>query len=215
MMTKGVLFGFMVDYAFKAEVLREHYQMVTLQRDWSRLMYLQQYHPEEVDTLMPEHETVRDAVSFVLDTDELLPIWREAENINLAFFARVRRLKNRIRDMLLQGTCYFVTLTFNDEALERTSPQTRRKYVTEFCKGQSDTYVANIDFGTENGREHYHAVIMAEGIDMTPWDVFGFSKAQKIGSEDDCAPLAKYISKLTNHAIKESTHGCRAIFSRS
>lgn len=202
----------MVNYAFKAEVLREHHTMIALHRAWSRLMYLEQYKPDEVQTLIPEHETVRDAVSFVLETEELVPIWRQAESINLAYYARVRRLKGKIKDMLLQGQCYFVTLTFNDETLERTSPQTRRKYVTEFLRAQSEDYVANIDFGSENGREHYHAVVMAEDISMHAWDAFGFSKAQKIGSDEDYTPLAKYISKLTNHAIKETTQGCRAIY---
>jgi hypothetical protein len=48
---------------------------------------------------------------------------------------------------------------------------------------------------------------------MSGWDKLGFSNAKKIGSEDDFKPIAKYISKLTNHAVKATVKGSRAIYS--
>lgn len=202
----------MANYEFKAHVLSDYSDVLKLQREHSRLVYLDGYTDVKIDA--EYKETVNEMVSYFFEDENALQIWREAERINLAYYARVKRLKDRISSMLREGRCYFLTLTFSDTTLERVSAKTRRRYVTYFLKSLSDTYVANIDFGSQNQREHYHAVVMADGVDMSAWDCFGFSKAQKIASEDDFTPLAKYISKLTNHAVKATTNGCRAIYSK-
>lgn len=202
----------MANYELKAHVLNDYSEVLKLQREHSRLVYLDTYTDVKIDAQYKE--TVNEMVSYFFDDDEALQIWREAERINLAYYARVKRLKDRISSMLREGRCYFLTLTFSDDTLERVSAKTRRRYVTYFLKSLSDTYVANIDFGSQNQREHYHAVVLADWVDMSAWDCFGFSKAQKIASEDDFTPLAKYISKLTNHAVKATTNGCRAIYSK-
>ena len=201
-----------IDYSFKSVVLSEHNDIIQLQRRHSLLHYLQTYTDEVIDE--DYREAVADTVSSLFDGDYNERVWREAEKINLAYYARVKRLKDRIADMLCEGQCFFLTLTFTDEVLSKTSPQTRRKYVTLFLKSISDTYTANIDYGSKNGREHYHAVVLADTLDMTPWDIYGFSNAKKIASADDFTPIAKYVSKLTNHAVKATTKGCRAIYSR-
>lgn len=210
--TKGVNHDLgKIDYAFKAEVLSEHQDVIKLQRKVSLMNYIQTYTDEEVDE--DYKEAIREVVSSFLADEESCKIWREAEKINLAYYARVKRLKCRIADMLQEGTCFFLTLTFTDQVLESTSPLTRRRYVTRFLKGLSDTYCANIDFGSLNDREHYHAVVLCSAPDMSGWDKLGFSNAKKIGSEDDFKPIAKYISKLTNHAVKATVKGSRAIYS--
>lgn len=202
----------MANYELKAHVLNDYSEVLKLQREHSRLVYLDTYTDVKIDAQYKE--TVSEMVSYFFDDDEALQIWREAERINLAYYARVKRLKVRISSMLREGRCYFLTLTFSDATLERVSAKTRRRYVTYFLKSLSDTYVANIDFGSQNQREHYHAVVLADRVDMSAWNCFGFSKALKIASEDDFTPLAKYISKLTNHAVKATTNGCRAIYSK-
>lgn len=202
----------MANYELKAHVLNDYSEVLKLQREHSRLVYLDTYTDVKIDAQYKE--TVSEMVSYFFDDDEALQIWLEAERINLAYYARVKRLKVRISSMLREGRCYFLTLTFSDATLERVSAKTRRRYVTYFLKSLSDTYVANIDFGSQNQREHYHAVVLADRVDMSAWNCFGFSKALKIASEDDFTPLAKYISKLTNHAVKATTNGCRAIYSK-
>lgn len=202
-----------IDYALKADVLSNHQDVIDLQRKFSRAHYIDSQKPIECDVRSPELEALSDRVFCFLSDEDNVRIWREAERINLAYYARVKRLKNRISNMLCQGRCYFLTLTFSDDTLDKTSEQTRRKYVTLFLKTLTDTYVANVDYGSQNGREHYHAVILADSVNMTGWDKYGFSKAQKIASEADYVPVAKYISKLTNHAVKATTRGCRAIYS--
>lgn len=200
-----------IDYAFKAEVLSEHQDVIKLQRKVSLLNYIETYTDEEVDA--EYREAIRDMVSFLLADEDTCKIWREAEKINLAYYARVKRLKCRIADMLQEGTCFFLTLTFTDQVLESTSPLTRRRYVTRFLKSLGSSYCANIDFGSQNGREHYHAVVLCSSPDMSGWDKLGFSNAKKIASEDDFTPIAKYVSKLTNHAVKATVKGSRAIYS--
>jgi hypothetical protein len=202
-----------IDYALKADVLSNHQDVLALQRRFSLAHYIESQSTHEHGERNPELEALSDEVFFFLSDEDNVAIWREAERINLAYYARVKRLKNRISEMLSQGRCYFLTLTFSDDTLDKTSEQTRRKYVTLFLKTLTDTYVANVDYGSQNGREHYHAVVLADSVNMTGWDRYGFSKAQKIASEADYVPVAKYISKLTNHAVKATTRGCRAIYS--
>lgn len=109
----------------------------------------------------------------------------------------------------------FLTLTFTDKCLNSTSPETRRKYVRRFLKENSVRYVANKDFGATNGREHYHAVVLVKGkLNYSKWR-YGCLNGQKIrlnGTSN--TKLAKYVSKLTNHAIKETCKRSVLIYSR-
>ena len=130
--------------------------------------------------------------------------------------------------MLNSGKCLFLTLTFTDKVLDSTSPETRRRYVSYYLKQFGVPYIANIDFGTadayidDNGnerqgtkREHYHAVIQTDKIDLSEWHKYGAIKLEKIrASQNDNIRLAKYVSKLTNHAIKETTKRACLIYSR-
>lgn len=205
-----------VDYAFKAKVLSEHQDILALQRKSSLLEYCENVKGDNVDIALKE--TVNDAVfSFCFgEVDRRLEhqkIWLECGRINHAYRQRVKRLKDNITAMLQSGQCYFVTLTFSDDTLARTTAETRRRYVTRFLKSQSHTYCANIDFGAKNGREHYHGILLADKVNVSDWDKYGFSNAKAICNTDDSVKLAKYISKLTNHAIKDTTKGSRAIYS--
>ena len=78
-------------------------------------------------------------------------------------------------------------------------------------------YVANIDFGAQNHREHYHAVIQCKKIDASSWHKYGaifIEKVRNNGIGHDCERLSKYVSKLSNHAIKETTKRCSLLYSR-
>lgn len=115
----------------------------------------------------------------------------------------------------------FGTLTFTNEVLDKTSPETRRKYVSRYLKSISKSYIANIDYGDKsknpqsNEREHYHCLIAVDSIPVS-WD-YGFCKFQVIPKEEvDCKRVSKYIAKLTNHAMKVEKTGKakRIIYSR-
>jgi hypothetical protein len=138
-----------------------------------------------------------------------------ANNLNHASYKRVARLKDRIKEAVESGSAYFITITFNPTTLENTNEQTRRKYVSRWLKSLSPFYVANIDYGKEKGREHYHAIITSDTRPPKSWN-YGFIDILKVKTTDnDTMRISKYISKLTNHAIKHTTKGKRIIYSRN
>jgi len=215
-----------IDYAFKAEVLKSN--LTQEQKDIALSLYA---HSMLVETglYIPckyDYETAETKRSFYIQNYPRE--WKEAERINYAFYKRVKRLKSKITVMLNSGNCLFLTLTFTDKVLDSTSPETRRRYVSYYLKQFGVPYIANIDFGTadayidDNGntrqgtkREHYHAVIQTDKIDLSEWHKYGAIKLEKIrASQNDNIRLAKYVSKLTNHAIKETTKRACLIYSR-
>lgn len=118
--------------------------------------------------------------------------------------------------MVVFCPCSFLTLTFTDDVLASTSEDTRRRYVARFLKSISQNYVGNIDYGKLNEREHYHAIVEGDQLDLSSW-TYGFTKCIKVGYSDiitDTARLSKYINKLSNHATKKTTKGKKIIYSR-
>lgn len=137
-----------------------------------------------------------------------------ANNLNRASYYRTARLKERIREAVESGSAWFITITFNPETLSKTNEKTRRVYVSRWLKSLTPFYVANIDYGKEKGREHYHAVITSDQRPSKSWS-YGFVDILKVKTtETDTKRISKYISKLTNHAIKHTTKSKRIIYSR-
>lgn len=139
--------------------------------------------------------------------------WKECERIHNATKCRKKRLNNRI-GLMLQKPCIFVTLTFSNETLANTSEETRHTYVKRYLKSNANSYVANIDYGRANEREHYHALIQLENLDCTDWHKYGGIKVKRVRSANDYQKLSTYIAKLTNHAMKETANRARVIYSR-
>ena len=137
---------------------------------------------------------------------------QEARKINKASYNRYKRLKDRIMTYLQSGKCIFATLTFRNDVLDSTSVETRRKYVQRYLKSISSFYVANIDFGSTTEREHYHAVILKDFINDT-WE-YGFTWFEKVRYSLSKEKISEYLTKLTNHGIKESTKRYALIYSR-
>lgn len=154
---------------------------------------------------------------FIARFDLSLADQIKLHSINNNRYRRVQYLRAKVSDIVLNGKAIFLTLTFTDDVLASTSVETRRKYVRRFLKEQCSQYCANIDFGSKNGREHYHAIISAlnGSVDLSKWQ-YGAINVQRIRTtENDCRKTCKYIAKLTCHAIKETTgHGYRIIYSR-
>ena len=140
--------------------------------------------------------------------------WKECGRISHAHCNRVVRLKKRIADMVLLSPCLFLTFTFNDYSLSHNTADSRKQAVRRFLNDLNVPYVANIDFGKKNHREHYHAVVAIERIDYKSWK-YGAINGQTIRNHtDDIKKLAKYVAKLTNHAIKETVKRNAIIYSR-
>ena len=151
---------------------------------------------------------------------------KEARKINKANYFRVGRLVKRITSMLNKGHCIFCTFNFSDAVLNNTTADTRKQYVRKHLKSFNCVYVANIDFGTDKeytdrkgnkrkgtSREHYHALIQIDKLPLK-WS-HGFEYLEHVRLKDSTdIKLSKYISKLTNHAIKETTKRSCLIYSR-
>jgi hypothetical protein len=150
--------------------------------------------------------------------EQYAPLMRgEYKEIDCAYLlvqskrAKARKVKEKIKDIVMTSNSVFITLTFTDEVLSKTSAQTRRRYVSRYLKAQGCRYVANIDFSPDINREHYHAII-DKRVNLKEWS-YGFSYAEQVRAHDrDLSRLSKYITKLTSHALKvDST---RLIYSR-
>ena len=207
------------DYAFKGYVLRNYSDLISNYKkaklhDYAVSMYLNEgivlnsLNSDSVSLAELQNECIY---------NELGNVYNEIAKIENASCHRATRLRSRIEKMLLNGECLFLTLTFNDETLNNTSADTRRQYVRKYLKRFKCSYVANIDFGKENGREHYHAVINTSRIELKDWRIYGNINVERVRNnriELSKTRLSKYISKLSNHAIKETTKRSCLIYSR-
>lgn len=207
------------DYAFKGYVLRNYSDLISNYKkaklhDYAVSVYLNEgivlnsLNSDSVSLAELQNECIY---------NELGNVYNEIAKIENASCHRATRLRKRIESMLLNGECLFLTLTFNDETLNNTSADTRRQYVRKYLKQFNCPYVANIDFGKENGREHYHAVINTSRIELKDWRIYGNINVERVRNnriELSKTRLSKYISKLSNHAIKETTKRSCLIYSR-
>lgn len=214
-----------IDYAYKSYVLKEHSKLLQQQKRASLYEYsLNKYTYEGVvlyalKTNKEDYKSYNELLSYCLENNLMLEL-KECIKINHAEYERTNRLKQRIEDMLLNGKCLFLTLTFTDKTLAETSAKQRRVAVVRYLKQFNSRYVANIDFGvdkTKTMREHYHAVIQCDNIKFDSWRKYGNINAKVIRNRDiekDKTKLAKYVSKLSNHAVKEQAKRSSLIYSR-
>ena len=108
----------------------------------------------------------------------------------------------------------FGTLTFRD--LCSTTQRTRARYVTKYLSSETVHYIANIDFGAKNGREHYHFVaLVKDKMNRANWKC-GASKFKEVPiNSKDLRIRKNYLLKLNNHSYKESTKQKRIIRDRN
>jgi hypothetical protein len=114
-----------------------------------------------------------------------------------------QRLYNRSYE-ITQENGYFVTLTYKDENLpnEKKCLEQMKQWSREYC----DLFISNIDYGDENGRIHIHSMcVPKENIKLVKTWNHGAINLQKIRKDSDARKLVLYITKLMQHAIKDST----------
>lgn len=134
-----------------------------------------------------------------------------SKRLLISKYDKYLRARKHIEYILNGFNAVFITLTFNDNVLNKTSASTRRKYVARFLKEQCPVYVANIDFSPLKNREHYHGVC-SNRIDMNKWP-YGHVWVEQVRTHDgDKKRIARYITKLTSHAFK--VNSSRLIYSR-
>lgn len=202
-----------------------------MKRKGSSIEYLEAKQQVLRDNLMPVFNHCRkeyfldgDATDYLAYKKEYgFEVLKASLNLSRSKYKKTQRARDRIAEYLLSGKAFFLTLTFTDEYLAKTSEETRRRMVSRALKGCCAVFVANIDYGTKNQREHYHACVIPreDGLaswkshlktytdvpDLRSWEsTIGFIDIKKVGSsEKDLIRIPKYIAKLSAHALKKST----------
>ena len=199
----------MPNYELKSQAIKKHY--CYLERQLAKKKYL--YYALKASEFSNDISILEAPARYeYLKSTNIL--FNEAVKMANADYHRKARIKKRISCMLEHGQCLFLTLTFNDNVISNTNDIVRRKYVLNYLRLFSTQYVANVDYGIKNDREHYHAVLLTDNVDMSKW-LYGFAYVERINNNiNDAVKLSKYISKLTNHAIKETTKRNCVIYSR-
>ena len=150
----------MPDYERKADLLNSGLvSIVGKMRKAQYKDYLRHSSEDKVIFDLPFDMSIEDAdllFDILTSTPETFSDLIECDRILHANYQRTKRLKNRIAK-LLESPCLFLTFTFNDKILLNTSSKTRRVYVRNFLEPLG-AYVANVDFGAENGREHCYSL---------------------------------------------------------
>lgn len=206
------------DYKLKSKILAE-YKKLDLYNKCKKVVYKSFY---VGNVTQQELDNSLNTLTMLENTNPVE--FKEYRRISDAKHARVRRIKKRIFDMIYKNDCLFLTLTFTNDALERTSSPFRRIAVRRFLNYFNVPYVANIDFGKKNGREHYHAVIQIGEIDYHLW-TYGAIKGLRVRNDlkydedgvitsESVEKISRYVAKLTNHAIKETTRRSVIMYSR-
>lgn len=168
--------------------------------------YLRIKHPitqrKRIESLETQIESLESQIDYTMED------FRNAEKLNNSLYQKNKRLKTRIELMLNSSkSVYFATFTLNDNFIE-LKKETLQKYLKRALKRYCPIYVANADYGKRNGRLHFHAVLICEDVQelKSEWSLYGFSDFELCKFDNDCSvKMAKYISKLTNHALKDST----------
>lgn len=212
----------MIDYVLKSKVLRENSDLLLKVKQSSLLEYaIYQYEVNGIvlRALNSENKGVLRKTDLFIECAEkdLIKEYFEAFKINKAYYYRQCRLNKRVETILLSGSCIFGTLTFTDKVLNETTEKERRVMVVRYLKSISNNYVANIDFGKKNHREHYHFLARCDLASNKEWLKYGACKFERVRNrniENDKVRLSKYIAKLSNHAIKETTKRSALIYSR-
>lgn len=118
--------------------------------------------------------------------------YKMAKNKKMALRQQKKRFNLRIKKMAFLSYVgmkanlskkyylYFVTLTFDEDTLKDTSKDTRHTYISRFLKDNAFYYIANIDYGTKNDREHYHAIVLLDedqknALSVIPNNVKGYN----------------------------------------
>lgn len=178
-----------------------------------------QYRYTDVNEDTGELYLTLDPDYYCLESQKYIQLTNDIGSINLdqCFkidhnkYKRTTRLRNRVSSLIKSGQAHFITLTFRDDVLDSTNEDTRRQLVRRFLKQYATDYVANIDYGKETQREHYHAITDC-AIDQWPYGFFN-SKAIAPNLESETR-LPMYITKLTHHALKKTVRGSSLIYSR-
>jgi hypothetical protein len=114
-----------------------------------------------------------------------------------------QRIYNRIYEIQKEKG-YFITLTYRNE---ETNINRSHRHLITWCRNNCDLYIGNIDFGDQNQRLHHHVACVPNNNMLYKSWKYGAINIQKIrDSKKDGRKAVMYITKLVNHAIKETAN---------
>lgn len=192
----------------KIELITNHEEKIKLSNKAHKLEYLGFKELKETGEVLKLQQAENIISSF--SEVELVACYQ----LNQAKYNRKKRLRNYLEKMLNNfENVYFLTLTFSDK-YNNSNDETKRKYVMRCLKKLTPYYVANVDYGKQFGRLHYHA-ISTQPLTQELWK-YGFINCQKIRhNSTDIEKLSRYITKFTNHALKETNKTQKCLYSKS
>lgn len=142
---------------------------------------------------------------------------RYVKNTLNARYMRVSRVKDRFHYLICRRKyAYFLTFTFDNNYIYKCD-RTKRDLIKNCLNSIDDSlYILNIDYGDRTEREHYHCIL---GTDVLLSKTFFlltypcFTWVEQIPLDmTQIKKVSKYINKLSNHSIKDSTKSHRIVY---
>ena len=136
-----------------------------------------------------------------------------------ARYMKVSRIKKRLLYLLTRyDFIYFVTFTFDDKLIKRCDRTKRDLIKSSLLSFDDDVkFILNVDYGKKNEREHYHCILATNNSSRLSVHLKNtypcFTKTELCHKKSaDLKKLSKYINKLTNHSLKDTTKNKRIFF---
>ena len=169
--------------------------------------YYYKHHVSVPDNLFDEYTELCELIDVLgIDVEYL-------DKVSRRKYLKSTRLKKYV-EFILKKPCIFLTLTFTDDSLCLHNVYRAQK-VRDYLYSQSEYFILNKDFGSINGREHYHCIIQADNVDYSKYTLGAINGLRCYTNISSAYALRRYISKLTNHAIKHGTRGSRVYISKN
>ena len=158
-----------------------------------------------------------------LNTMKALEQMRKCKN------QQYKRIKEHILFMIINNyDLYFSTYTINEKSLNENNldiDKIKDQLTKNFRSHGLIDWIGNIDYGSKNGRPHFHVIeayqngIIKKEINnknnksiinlptTTEWEKIGFTNHQQIRTDlNQQDRTALYLAKLTNHTLKVRKH---------
>lgn len=163
--------------------------------------------------ILPPENSINEYLELTQIIDVLGIDVEYLDKISRRKYLKSTRLKKYV-EFILKKPCIFLTLTFTEDSLLLNSKY-RKECVKEYLYSQSEYFILNKDFGSLNGREHYHCIIQADSVDYSKYTLGAINGLRCYTKKSSAYALRRYISKLTNHAIKQGTRCSRVYISKN
>lgn len=136
-----------------------------------------------------------------------------------ARYCKISRIKKRLLYLFSHRKyIYFVTFTFDDELLLKCD-RTKLDKIKHSLKSFSDDIliIMNRDFGKLNDREHFHCIVGTDSENDLIKHIKNYYNCrfnvEHVSHETtNLKKLSKYINKLVNHCVKDTTHRFRMYY---